>query len=165
MTHTIYKGLKFCLPPMLGRVKDVSVVEWKFMLDNSFIYEIGEDQLDIQKLFGIRFNMFDNHQNSARFGARYAGEGMAEILAYCYDKGVRLNTNAGEKPICKIELNRIYKARLTVTADTYIFDIFSDAFSKGRATEIKTHNKTTGYKAGFNFNVPAPHKMKLKIIN
>ena len=53
-------------------------------------YDIGSDQSDINKLFGVGY-LPHHHTYSARFGWRYdTASDMIEILAYWYDKGERL---------------------------------------------------------------------------
>lgn len=52
-------------------------------------YDIGAEQGDINKLFGIGY-LPHHHDNSVRIGWRYEKESdMIELLAYWYDNGVR----------------------------------------------------------------------------
>lgn len=52
-------------------------------------YDIGPEQADINKLFGVGY-IPSHHHNSVRFGWRYdIASGMIEILAYWYRNRVR----------------------------------------------------------------------------
>lgn len=163
MNYTILIGWKYCLPPFPIFSWNKNVFVWTdIVFDNSFIYDIGEDQKDIQKLCGVAWGSV--HENSARFGCRYAGEGMVEILAYCYDKGLRLNTNEGEKIICRVELNQpIQKLELTVTASMYIFTaIVNGATYSQIQPKIFNSGKLAWY-CRPHFEPKAPHKIKIKM--
>ena len=53
-------------------------------------YDIGSDQSDINKLFGVGY-LPHHHHNSARFGWRYdTASGMIEVLAYWYANKERM---------------------------------------------------------------------------
>ena len=52
-------------------------------------YDIGDEQEDINKLFGLGY-MPHHHDNSVRFGWRYHPKvDMVEVLGYWYDNGRR----------------------------------------------------------------------------
>jgi hypothetical protein len=62
----------------------------KVTFTESCRYDIGAEQADVNKLFGIGY-LPHHHRNSVRFGWRYqhAG-GMVEVLAYWYHEGSRM---------------------------------------------------------------------------
>ena len=166
MNYTIFKGWKYALPPFPLFSWKKKVFEWRnIMFDNSCIYDIGTDQLDIQKLFGVEWGGI--HNNSARFGFRYDNSTEAiEILAYCYDDGKRLNTvvQGNEKRICFVALHQVIeRATIYDNGSHYFFEIVY----KGKlhsATQDKKH--TSGNIAWVcrpHFEPKAPHTMKFKI--
>lgn len=62
---------------------------YKVMFTPSCRYDVGEDQSDVNKLFGIGYAPH-HHYNSARFGWRYEkSSDMIEIMAYWYLDGKR----------------------------------------------------------------------------
>jgi hypothetical protein len=64
-------------------------VAYKVAFMPSCRYDIGPEQADINKLFGLGY-MPHHHDNSVRFGWRYHKEvDMVEVLAYWYDNGKR----------------------------------------------------------------------------
>jgi hypothetical protein len=64
-------------------------------------YDIGDDQSDINKLYGIGFLPW-HRKNSIRFGWRYVKEtDKIEILAYWYINSTRYNES-----ICFVDINQ-----------------------------------------------------------
>ena len=64
-------------------------IAYKVQFTPSCRYDIGVEQSDINKLFGIGY-LPSHHRNSVRFGWRYdKASDMIEILAYWYKNGVR----------------------------------------------------------------------------
>lgn len=87
MIYTILKNTHFCLPPIL-KFSTKNNFKWSIKFNNTCLYNIGEDQTDINKLIGVRMNLFSNHKDSFRFGWRYNNKTfLLEIFAYYYIDG------------------------------------------------------------------------------
>jgi len=63
-------------------------------------YEIGSDQSDVNKLFGIGY-LPHHHSNSVRFGWRYMKDDCINVLAYWYRGGKREFLSIADVPIGK----------------------------------------------------------------
>lgn len=161
MVYTIKKGKHRACPPMIGLFYDKKVMSRRVTFDRSCAYTLpGEDQEDINKLFGIGY-FPSHHTDSARFGWRYnPSTDKIEILAYCYVNSERLIY-----PLASFDFNKEYTLELQINDDTYSFYVQTN-FAKFGFAIPKTHKKVFGFPLGLYFggNNPAPHKMKIKII-
>jgi len=96
------------LPKLLINPK---VLEYNVTFTDSCRYDIGEDQTDINKLFGIGYFPF-HHWNSVRIGWAYnPTTDKIDISAYWYEKGQRkwqetVRKNIGEEINFKIEIGK-----------------------------------------------------------
>ena len=161
MLYTILKGWHFALPPFPIIFWRKNVYEWTVLFNNSCAYDIEVDQEDINKLCGISFGGV--HNNSARFGWRYnKHENKIELLAYCYENGIRLNTIDNEKSLGFLELNKQYDIRLIVGLRAYFFCI------KGYPEVLQLKENKNGRlgfysRPFFGGNKPAPHSITIKL--
>lgn len=166
----IFKGFHYPFPLDFGGylVKKVNpddnyIANTSYTFDPNCKYEIGEDQSDVNKLFG--FSLGYHHRNSVRIGWRYR-DGNLEICYYAYQNGKRLPT----KVIEKIELK---ENPVTVDIDLS-FDRELDEISIIVQTDISC--KCINYEYSFQNNKPvwsyglglyfggnktAPHTMKV----
>lgn len=93
-------------------------LHYQVVFESDCQYDLGtEDQLDINKLFGVSFGM--HHKNSARFGWRSVGN-QIELLAYCYVNKKREWTSLG-----LVNLNVLYNLKIYVTDDQYQFKVYN----------------------------------------
>lgn len=115
-------------------------------------YDIGEDQGDINKLFGVGY--WFHHRNSARIGWRYM-DGRIEIMYYCYVNGQRRSG-----VLTTTTLNRPVVVTYTYTSTAYIFECNQRMI----AINHSGHG-CFGYLLGayFGGNRPAPHEMKVLV--
>ena len=122
MKYKIKKANKYSCPPLPLLSLGKKTFTWKVTFDESCIYQLG-NQTDIQKLCGIGW-LPGHHINSARFGWRWIPEkNQVELLAYCYDKGVRLSSAAAEHSIRFVDLNKEYLLRLVISDIDYYFTV------------------------------------------
>jgi hypothetical protein len=126
-------------------------------------YDIGEDQDDVNKLFGIGYFPF-HRWNSIRFGWRYSKENdKIEILAYWY-----LNKVRNFKHICYVDLNREYDYSINLSKEEgKVYFSVSDLHSQSaffEAVNINFQYRNFGYilKPYFGGNRKAPHDMNIK---
>lgn len=165
MNYTIFKGWKYALPPFPLFSWKKKVFEWRnVMFDNSAIYDIGRDELDIQKLFGVAWGSV--HSNSARFGFRNIKGVGIEILAYCYDECKRLNTivQNNEKTLCFVDLNQpITRATIFDNGTHYLFELVYKGHLYCVAQNKKHQSGNLAWICRPHFEPKAPHKMKFKI--
>ena len=117
-------------------------------------YDIGVEQADINKLFGVGY-FPHHHRDSVRFGWRYdIASGMVEIMAYWYLNRVRQWQSLKFAAIGQrntLVLRRLgYCHELWVGPDRHIIDVPS---------------RPVGYWLGpyFGGNMTAPHDIELKL--
>ena len=125
--------------------------------DPSAIYDLGGDnQQDLNKLFGFS-ECNDFHQdNSARFGWRWYNDAI-EIFAYVYNEGVR-----NVEPIKSVQPNEKHSYSIEIKRDTYIFIVDN--------TEV-IMTRTNGCDVGLYYRLfpffggdeVAPHDIKVLI--
>jgi len=165
MTYRIFKGFHFCFPLFTWGYRNKTQFSKVVTFDSSAIYDIGVEQSDINKLWGIRDAFFSNHKNSARFGWRYAGEGMIELLAYCYDKGVRLNTGGGEVSLGFVKPYESVVTEIFVLENKYIFRVGIGSETIIEQVEKATLSSKWYFTSNpyFGGNLTAPHTIKIKI--
>ena len=92
----------FRIPKLLV---DCNILSYKVRFTDSCKYTLPpEDQLDVNKLFGIGYFPY-HHKNSVRFGWRYNPEqpDKMEIMGYWYDNGERMMVSMGF-----VDFNREY---------------------------------------------------------
>lgn len=143
--------------------KPVDVEEMRFTVrfDSSAIYQsvLGENQWDINKLYGFSDNNTDHHRFSARFGWNWR-EGALRLHAYVYNNGVvesrELATVAiGAETVCSIR----------VTGGAYLFSI--DGKVVAALPRQSTSERGKGYQLYpyFGGDEPAPHDIRIFVKN
>jgi len=126
-------------------------------------YDLGtEDQLDINKLFGIGY-FPHHHKNSIRFGWRYDTTiQKMEILTYWYRNGVR-----NYEHICHVEIGVPYVYSIHCFENRQELSIYgkndNSRFFQKHTTYVPS--KEIGYilRPYFGGNRKAPHNMTIKI--
>jgi hypothetical protein len=124
-------------------------------------YNIGGNQTDINKLFGVGW-FPHHHRNSARWGWRWCPEKeKIELFAYIYSNKKRIS-----EYIDDVSLGNSITLTINIYKNRYAFIIEK----KNRAPVAKMIDGITsfiGYRLGayFGGNVPAPHGMTILISN
>lgn len=92
-------GTPFPFPHFFGCKTNRFFDSKSIQFDDTIKYNIGEDQLDVNKLFGFSYGL--HHVDSDRIGFRYIIEtNNVELVLYSYEKGTRLKTHS----LCKVEI-------------------------------------------------------------
>lgn len=124
-------------------------------------YDIGEEQLDVNKLFGIGY-FPGHHNNSVRFGWRYDKEQDAiEILSYFYNNKKRDFCSMGWVQIGFPAYYTIFireNEHILTIATTIRFDEIAEV-------SVPVKAKKVGYllRPYFGGNKKAPHDIEIKI--
>lgn len=125
----------------------------KVTFTESCRYDIGPEQADVNKLFGIGY-LPHHHRNSVRFGWRYVhAGGMVEILAYWYRNGERyMNPMA----LVSIGTPHVYVMRRHENMHQLYLD--------KTLMEIPVLSHRYGFLLGpyFGGNMTAPHDIEIK---
>ena len=134
---------------------------YEVVFDKSCAYDlVGEDQKDINKLFGFSAGL-NHHKDSARFGWAY-NEGMIELWSYCYIGGER---RVGY--LCSVLLGESYTLDLSVSgSETCYRFIVHHKGSLYRSSEVyKDDTWNFGYNLWpyFGGNRPAPHDIQISL--
>jgi hypothetical protein len=134
------------------------IISKEVQFDYSCKYDIGGDQYDINKLFGVGF--FHHHSNSGRFGWRWnIVTQKVELFAYVYHKNRRIS-----EYLCSISLGE--KVRLSILLEGTGYGFVVQRMNQ-QAVHKFIEGKTyfIGYKLGayFGGNRRAPHDMKIFI--
>jgi hypothetical protein len=124
-------------------------------------YDIGQDQEDHNKLFGIGY-LWSPHKDSARFGWRYDNKKNKFIIsAYCYVNGQRIMEN-----LCEVVANHPYTMTMYVQQDYYRFMVEKESGDMLAVYSVPFwHNKKISYPLGLYFggNKKAPNQMTIEI--
>ena len=129
------------------------IIRYIVRFDDSCRYNIGKDQGDINKLFGVGY-FPHHHKNSVRIGWNYHPEtDKIRLYAYWYINGVRDwlymdSVNIGDYVYASIHINR----------GTHKIDIQGKRF-------VIVRKGSLGYLLGpyFGGNQTAPHNINLEI--
>jgi hypothetical protein len=160
MTIVIKKGnhSTFRMPELLFMSKEKSL-DYYVIFDQSCAYDIGEDQDDVNKLFGIGYFPF-HRWNSVRFGWRYSKDvDKIEILSYVYVNKVRYFEH-----ICYVDFFNSYKFSISHISDLkVIFAVSEMNDGKVYRSEFLSKFRSFGYLLGpyFGGNKTAPHDIQL----
>jgi len=143
---------------MLGLWVDKKRISYRVVFDSNCRYDLGNNnQLDINKLFGIGF-LWSHHTDSARFGWRYNNDTKKfELFTYCYVSGKRT-----WEYITSVEPNVSCELTIDLHFGSYFFTIKrgSNIFQK----EVKHfHTKKIAYPLApyFGGDEKAPHTMNI----
>lgn len=154
MTYRIFKGFHFSFPifPIFycKRIR----YKWFGRLDNTCKYDIGEDQLDWNKLVGIT-NHLNPRKDSVRFVWRYdKKKDVFEIGVY-----KEIEKKFKGYSLCTVKANEIIEMRFT----------FSRNFVKASVNNYSLtlpfliNNFVWRLNPYFGGNKTSPHNMKIKL--
>jgi len=128
-------------------------IEFEALFNSSCIYNIGQDQSDINKLYG--FSNGTNHlENSARFGWRWYNNEL-QILAYTH-----IDSKIQWKYITTIDYNKIYSYKLSITNNNYVFTCNNTTVELPASGKGVIRYYLFPY---FGGNKTAPHKITITI--
>lgn len=161
MKFTIFKNWHFAFPPAIG-IYSKTKFSWAIQFDRTAKYDIGSDQIAVNKLIGIAF-FSGIHKDSARFGWRYNkyfNTMKIEIFSYVYNAGIRT-----QKLIAVVNPDTEYIYSLNVYTDKYEFVISSKGEVVGQTYVPKFHTRKWCRKCGLYFGGvrTAPHDITVKI--
>jgi hypothetical protein len=151
----------------VGMLISPSQITAEVTFDSSCIYDIGAvDADDWNKVIGLGFvgskdQSLDGvppHQvDGARVGWRYNTKtGRIDLGAYAYVEGKRIDFKVAETAI-----NQPTRMTIKIDYDRKVYQVLG-------GTPIPfTHNKTFAYSTGLYFggNQPAPHRIRVKIVD
>lgn len=143
-----YSGYRFEITPL-------KTTECLAILTESCIYTInGEDQCDINKLFGLS-DSNDHSEHSARFGWRYYNDRI-EIVSY-----VRRNGNFYYEYMGSVNPNEVNRYKIEILDTKYRFTFNDKVFDMDRTSNfIGSRYRLYPYFGGNNV---APHDIFIKI--
>ena len=159
-TYSIQQGKHRAWPFRFGIYLFKKKVRYRVAFDQSCKYELpGNDQQDINKLFGIGY-FPSHHKESARFGWVYNPDiNRIELYAYCYVNGKRISDL-----ITTVPLHQSFVLQLNIASDKYSFTVYKESFEV--QTIIQHNNKRKwSFPLGVYFggNQPAPHKITIEL--
>lgn len=155
--YTIQKGNQYCDG---NSYKAIETTEMKFVVkfDSTAVYETqsGENQYDINKLYGFSDNNADHHQYSARFGWRWSG-GALRLFAYIYNNGV-----VTSKELTTATIGAEINCSIKVTPTNYLFTVKDITTQLPR---MATTEEAKGYQLYpyFGGDEAAPHQINIWI--
>lgn len=136
-------------------------ISTKVEFTDSCRYDIGKEQLDVNKLFGVGY-FPGHHNNSVRFGWRYDKEQDAiEILSYFY--------NNKKRDFCSMAWVQIgFPAYYTIfiRENEHVLSIVTtNMFHEIAEVSVPVKGKKVGYllRPYFGGNKKAPHDIEINI--
>lgn len=155
MIVTIKKGTHspVRVPILAFNVKELC---YDVTFTNSCAYNIGKEQEDINKLFGIGY-LPHHHCNSVRFGWRYhINSNKIELFAYSY-----INSSRSWDFLTFVNLNDKIRCRMQINRSGHALSI--DEYSLPHIVNLKP--KKMGYILSpyFGGNTTAPHDIEILI--
>lgn len=126
----------------------------RVMFTPSCRYDIGPEQSDVNKLFGVGYAPH-HHRNSVRFGWRYDRQSdMIEILAYWYLDGQRYI-----HPMMFAGIGQTLHYAIRRNADHHLLIARWQTFS------VPVHSQRVGYllRPYFGGNMTAPHDITINM--
>jgi hypothetical protein len=150
----------FRLPRLLFGTRKLA---YSVKFTDSCRYDIGSDQTDINKLFGIGY-FPHHHRNSVRFGWVYnpSKYQTMEIWAYWYDKGERKYEFMCDVPINSVAYYEIATEYVKEWGWYFRLKVIFDRDVIGKAV-VTIKPQSVGYllRPYFGGNQTAPHNMEI----
>jgi hypothetical protein len=150
----------FRLPKLLFGTKKLA---YSVKFTDSCRYEIGSDQTDINKLFGIGYFPY-HHRNSVRFGWVYnpSKNATMEIWAYWYENGKRYYEFLCDVPINSPAYYEIATEYVKEWGWYFRLKVIFDRDVIGNAV-VTVKPQSVGYllRPYFGGNQTAPHNMEI----
>lgn len=137
---------------------EYSELKFSVKFDSSAIYTSvsGENQYDINKLFGFADNEGSHMEYSARIGWRWS-EGALRLFGYTHNEG-----QMAFEELAAISIGEVHKCTIKISGDTYVFSVDGQSVSMSRESKTST---AKGYKLFpyFGGNETAPHEIHIWI--
>jgi hypothetical protein len=136
-------------------ILEPKVLKYEVTFMPSCVYYIGDDQSDINKLFGIGYFPF-HRWDSVRFGWRYGAGNYVAIFSYCYIGKERIY-----KMIGMVEIGKAHTFVLTPGQSSHTLHVLG----KGIYQTVPLQRQGTGYllRPYFGGNQAAPHDIEIKM--
>lgn len=126
--------------------------------DSSAVYTTitGENQYDINKLYGFSDNNAHHHQFSARIGWRWS-DGALRLFAYIYNNG-----ESASQELTAVSIGDVHECAIRISGSNYIFSVNGKTTTMPRATATPS---AIGYKLFpyFGGDETAPHDIHIWI--
>lgn len=179
MKYVIKKGKHRGWPFRTGIGTKLCAQEFEVVFHESCRYNIGTEQKDINKLFGVGFvkgyfrslwiylhsliggNIYqeEHHIDSARIGWAYNPEtDKIDLYAYCYINSQRIISD-----LISVEIDQSVGIYLYLSKTHYVFIIKDKGKEVLRKPLLFTHNKRRLFPLGLYFggNLTAPHDIHI----
>lgn len=133
-----------------------SVLRFNVLFDSTAIYacENKDNQMDVNKLFGISDCGYDHHVNSARIGWRWLNDSL-QLLAYVYhNKERRIHY------LTSCAIGKDVQCSITAAGDHYLFRVDETFYREDRACSGHQHYILHPY---FGGDEVAPHDITIRI--
>lgn len=160
----ILKGTHICIDQFTG-IWLGKPIEKKILFTDSCRYNVGTEQKDWNKLFGMSFGFFplvkqfQMHENSARFGWRYNPDtDRIEVAPYLYTDGKREYAETLGIDVFSCEIGAVCPMSITPFASFVLYTAGSSSWALNQ--NIPSHK---GFTAPLYFggNAVAPHTIEV----
>lgn len=158
MWYTVKKNKHRFSPLQIGLFPRL---ERDVRFDFSCRYNVGKDQTDTNKLFGVGY-FPGHHRHSARFGWEYDPvSDKILVSAYVYSLGERI-----DRPMALIPMGKQVRMTITPYEDGYAFLIYDGVFTYHETVLCVRPAIKIGYRLGayFGGTSAATHEMKIEIV-
>jgi hypothetical protein len=158
MLYKVKRGNHSFKPRMISLFFGKSMSK-RVKFTKSCLYNIGVNQLNINKLFGFSKGL--HHNNSYRFGWR-SKDDRIQILAYMYKDGKRINEWDEDIHLCFVKPDHEYQFKIETTHKKCIFSVYKSDGSLLVTKQFDIPETTSiGYKLNpyFGGSVEAPKDM------
>lgn len=180
MIYTIKKGAHKARPIRTGIGTKLNLQNYRVVFDESCRYDVGLEQDDVNKLFGVGFvrdplralsiniraalggNIIqeEHHKDSARWGWNYdIVTDLILLHAYCYINSQRITLYMGS-----VNINEPVSLYLNTLKNKYEFGLIGKNGGAKR-TLYFTHNKEWMFPLNpyFGGNIPATHDTRIEM--
>lgn len=156
MAATILKGFHYSFGVAPKIYTTPTVLSKQITFTDSCRYNLNsDDQLDINKLFGIGY-FPSHHHNSVRFGWRYdLKQDKIEILAYWYENKIRKNTS-----LFFANIGKQYEYNIYVLKEFHVLSVKNVV---GYTVFVPSQRYGFSLSPYFGGNRQAPHTIKILI--
>jgi hypothetical protein len=128
------------------------LLAYRIAFTESCRYDVGNDQADINKLFGIGY-FPSHHNNSVRVGWNYdIVSGKIQLWAYWYENSIRRYSY-----LRSVDIGNIYYIKIYIDGEEHTID------ASGRRFSVNVKPQVFGYllRPYFGGNRKAPHDMMI----
>jgi hypothetical protein len=127
MNQTVFKGLHFSLPPIIRPIKfkQRSTITWVVKVDEQATYNLNSpDQLDWNKLLGVKKKYFNSHYMSAMLAHRWnPNTNRHEFAPYIHDPTFGITKFINEDYWFDTPIKAEFEVRLLFIYNTIYFSV------------------------------------------